>query len=246
MDDRRSSVRLKNDERLRLIIQATIDILETNPTGSLTLTKIIEKSELPRSTFLALIPNMATLMAYLHIEAVNRYIGLVNKSSSFVGTGREHFYRAYTAGLLYLKLEPTLSKFVYENMGSVFYTEADPAALKIAKQRSQSLIQIVYDAIEYSILHNEINLPPRISSHILATYLMSAHIGICQACLANNVDMFTELVKYKYYIRQVIDKLPWHPLSTEIDYNDVLMRIVKQYYLEEYMKVGDLGDVNLD
>ncbi len=62
----------------RLIVNAYIDLLETYSANKITVTKIVEKADLNRSTFYAHFSSPADVLASIEEDIMNRFITLLN------------------------------------------------------------------------------------------------------------------------------------------------------------------------
>ena len=63
----------------RLIVNAYIDLLETYSANKITVTKIVEKADLNRSTFYAHFSSPADVLASIEEDIMNRFITLLNR-----------------------------------------------------------------------------------------------------------------------------------------------------------------------
>lgn len=240
MKEKRSRARLSADKRIKEITLIAELIIVKRGFKDITLQEVIGQSSISRGTFFKLIPNKETLLTHLGIKGINYWLELVNKAEAFEGTARERLLVLHAAQVIASKL----NNVIYN---SIFIANAELNRLAVSAQlnlilddRVAELIQFNKSCIQQSIQEGNFELSKQgLTIDELAYFMWSNRYGATVSSLnylpQNNISNLSE--KYKIFIDTHMDYMQWKPLSTEIDYDRVLMDIFKKFYKKEITQI---------
>lgn len=233
MLNQRSGSRLKLEEKLAIILPVAERLLAQKNLYALTLKEVIEVSGLPRASFLRLIPNKETLIAYLAIKGFNALFTFFERSKQHPGPAKFKFLAIYMGHLFFLRLHPLLYQCIYEVNSPSYRFALEPRLTDILNDKMNKIIGYIQWTIEQAMFNQELKLLERITSYDLAFYIWSGQFGVTELTLNNNGNAIEAAKKYRYYVRQLLDALPWHPTSTELDHDKESEVIAQTIFADE-------------
>ena len=240
MSEKRSRSRQVEEERLREITQIAEDIISVKGIGGLTLQEAISKSSISRGTFYKLIPSKETLITYLGIKGVNYWLELVRKSVKFDALSRERLLVLYATHVLFNKLKPI-------NYQCLFIANSESNKLLVNQDlnnildvRINDLINYIDHCIRLGISENNLTIDPDINSLDLAFFIWAIRYGATVTASNYKINNTDLTYKYKLFSDYSLDNMGWKPLSTELNYERVLIDIFKTFYTKEIKQAKKL------
>lgn len=233
MSEKRSRSRQVEDERLREITLIAEKIIATKGIGGLTLQEAISKSSISRGTFYKLIPSKETLITYLGIKGVNYWLELVRKSIKYDALSRERLLVLYATHVLFNKLKPI-------NYQCLFIANSESNKLLVNNElndildvRVNDLINYIDNCIRLGVNEGNLTIQPDITSTDLAFFLWAVRYGATVTASNYKINNTDLTHKYKLFSDYNLDNMGWKPLSSELNYERVLIEIFNEFYEKE-------------
>lgn len=243
MKERRSKVRLKAENRIERILNlAENEILNTGLTG-FRLETIIPLSGCSRGTFYSTITCKEDLFAKLAIKGINFWLTLINKARQFKGSSREKLLAIHVSHILFIKLHPVLYESLYIANLHMTRVMLDIQTVQILDDRISMLLSHLQECADEGVATKELTLPEGITTKDLALLMWSTQYGVMVMSMRDKPNASEISVKHKQFLRHVYDKMPWHPISSEKDYDETTQRIINEIFTDEIKLVKDLDIV---
>ena len=240
MSEKRSRSRQVEEERLREITLIAEDIIAKKGIGGLTLQEAIAKSSISRGTFYKLIPSKETLITYLGIKGVNYWLELVRKSIKYDALSRERLLVLYATHVLFNKLKPI-------NYQCLFIANSESNKMLVNNElndildvRINDLINYIDSCIRLGITENNLSIAPNIDSLDMAFFIWANRYGATVTASNYKINNTDLTHKYKLFSDYNLDNMGWKPLSTELNYERVLIDIFKTFYTKEIKQAKKL------
>lgn len=240
MSEKRSRSRQVEEERLREITQIAEDIIAEKGIGGLTLQEAISKSSISRGTFYKLIPSKETLVTYLGIKGVNYWLELVRKAINYDALSRERLLVLYATHVLFNKLKPI-------NYQCLFIANSEANKLLVSAElndildvRVNDLINYIDSCIRLGIKEENLALAANIDTIDLAFFIWANRYGATVTATNYKISNADLTHKYKLFTDYSLDNMSWKPLSSELNYERVLIDIFKDFYGKEIKQAKKL------
>lgn len=177
------------------------------------------------------------LIAMMAINAVEEMYNMVERSSNFKGSSRERLLAFHISQVLFMHIHPVAYHSIYTS-GLMTDRSKLPENLLLEFDAGISrLVNILHHLIEEAVHCKELTLPDYFSPAEYAENIWNGQYGTLATALNHKGDMSFYINKYKKFMRVVADSLPWHPTSSEVDYDVVTKRIIGEIFSNEYMAV---------
>lgn len=229
---------MKVEARLNEILNIAEPMLLSVGIRELKLNDVIAQCSVSRATFYALIPTKETLIAYLALRGFDKMLALAERAKQVEGKAKVKFLGIYVSYLFFLKLYPALQQCIHEANGYSSRSVIGEAFTHMLDQKMHQVVTYVQWCIELAIFDRDIKIPERLTPFDLAFYMWSGYYGVVSMSKSAEFNAIDAAKKYKYYVRQILDALPWYPLSTEVDFDMMTEKIVAEVFLEEYKLIG--------
>lgn len=232
--ERRSPRRLSMEKRLEQILEISERLISENGVHNFKLDDVIEEFTFSRNIFFKQINTKETLFAYLAIKGLNYWISLMNRVRKWDGYSREKILAIHLSGLIFEYSNPVLYYSLF-GMGTFIYRDnLNSDVCAILDKKVNTVIKMLQRTIDEGIKNNELKLRKGISSYDFAFSVWCSRFGYLAMLKQHNIKN-SESSYFKPYMRLISDKLEWHPLSTEYDYDAAAKKIVEELFLKEYM-----------
>lgn len=241
--ERRSSKRLSMEKRLEQILDISERLIAEKGIHNFKLDDVIEEFTFSRNIFFKQINTKETLFAYLAIKGLNYWIGLMNRVKKWDGYSREKILAIHISGLIFEYSNPVLYYSLF-GMGTFIYRDnLSSEVCAILDKKVNIVIKMLQRTIDEGIENKELKLARGISSYDFAFSVWCSRFGYLAMLKQHNIKN-SESSYFKPYMRLISDKLQWHPLSSEYDYDEAAKKIVQALFLKEYM-VASKGKADL-
>lgn len=244
MGEKRSRSRQVEEERLREITLIAEDIIAEKGIGGLTLQEAISKSSISRGTFYKLIPSKETLLTYLGIKGVNYWLELVRKAINYDALSRERLLILYATHVLFNKLKPINYQCLFIANSESNKLLVDNDLNEILDVRINDLINYIDNCIKLGVSEGNLQMPPNIESLDLAFFIWANRYGATVTASNYKISNVDLTHKYKLFSDYNLDNMNWKPLSSELNYERVLIDIFNTFYVKEIKAAKRLHTLN--
>lgn len=240
MSEKRSRSRQVEEERLREITAIAEDIITEKGIGGLTLQEAISKSSISRGTFYKLIPSKETLITYLGIKGVNFWLELIRKAINYNALSRERLLVLYASHVLFNKLKPINYQCLFIANSESNKMLVNPDLNEILDVRVNDLISYIDNCIRLGVKEGNLEINPNIESLDLAFFIWANRYGATVTASNYKISNADLTYKYKLFSDYNLDNMNWKPLSSELNYERVLIDIFKEFYGKEIKEAKKL------
>jgi len=244
MSEKRSRSRQVEEERLREITLIAEGIIAKKGIGGLTLQEAISKSSISRGTFYKLIPSKETLITYLGIKGVNYWLELVRKSIKYDALSRERLLVLYASHVLFNKLKPINYQCLFIANSEANKLLVNDELNDILDVRVNDLINYIDSCVRLGISEGNLKIQAGIDTIDLAFFLWAVRYGATVTASNYKISNADLTHKYKMFSDYSLDCMNWSPLSSELNYERVLVDIFKEYYAKEIKMAKKLDTPN--
>lgn len=215
-------------QREQLFLETARSIIRTSGIHTLTMEKIAAETEYAKGTIYKHFSNKEDLTLALCTQALTYMVRICEEMENFPGTPREKLAIVASAYQLYASMFPEEFDLIMETRTGNLREKASEERIQYADQADARLLTLIRDQIEDAIELGHLKLPEGLGKDEICFGLWSLSFGISvlqQASdLLHNMDLnHTENLLSKQ-LTFLLDGYCWKPLSTEIDYQEVLKK----------------------
>lgn len=220
-------------EKQEKILNEILDIAEAMMLdvgiSQFSLNTLVKESKIARNTFYKYVTNKETLIAYLAIRGLNKMLAFAERGKLVDGMARIKFVGVYTGFTTFIELNPLFFECVMHTNGNRL--TINQATKLMFDNAVEQIVKQIQWCIELAMYNQEVTIPSRLVAFDLAYYIWTSYIGIFSASISGKENAVVTAHKYWHYERITLDAWPWHPTSTEVDYDQITEQIKKEIFV---------------
>lgn len=237
----RRKTKLTPEERMQELLSLAEAAIQDEGLAKISLNRLVNECSFSRGTFFTDIPNKEALYAHLAIKGMRQWLEIIAKGKDFQGTARERFLVLHVAHMIFIKTHPILYECIYIANLNIIRVELDQETIERLDKKTELLIDSIEACIKEAISNGELQPLKDFTTRDSATFMWAGQYGVNTLSMRYKLESYDLGLKYKHYIRQVLDNMPWHPISTEHDFEKTAERIVTEIYGKEFSLAKNLN-----
>jgi len=241
VDKKRFKTKLTQEERLQELLSLAEAAIMDKGLVDIRLNQLVEQCSFSRGTFFSDLPNKETLFAQLAIKGMSYWIELIEKGKKFKGSPRERFLTFHVAHMITIKTHPILYECIYIANINITRRALDEVTIAKLDSKTSQVLDYIEGYVNEGLAAGDLEPLQDFTAKDFASFLWAGQYGINTMSMRHKLESYDLALKYKHFLRQTLDNIPWHPTSEEINYDEVVQCIIQEVYPHEYELAQNLS-----